>query len=152
MLQRTIFTRILIKNKANNVLLRPMTSKVSKTLPVSNALKLRPVRQNLKKKSSVGLDSWSVVGYSTADRYNLFSLTERLSTQVSTFKFTDPNFRVLQKLDYLHIYFFYFWLNTSQIKYRKCYAFFRAYIIKYNYQTIWKAIVFVSNHLMKNQA
>lgn len=102
MLQRTIFTRILIKNKANNVLLRPMTSKVSKTLPVSNALKLRPVRQNLKKKSSVGLDSWSVVGYSTADRYNLFSLTERLSTQVSTFKFTDPNFRVLQKLDYLH--------------------------------------------------
>ena len=97
MLQRSIFTRILIKNKVNTVLLRPMTSKVSKTLPVSNALKLRPVRQNLKKKSSVGLDSWSVVGYSTADRYNLFSLTERLSTQVSTFlvlKFTNPNFRV----------------------------------------------------------
>ena len=85
MLQRSIFTRILIRNKVNNVLLRPMTSKVSKTLPVSNALKLRPVRQNLKKKSSVGLDSWSVVGYSTADRYNLFSLTERLSTQVSTY-------------------------------------------------------------------
>ena len=85
MLQRSIFTRILIKNKVNNVFLRPMTSKVSKTLPVSNALKLRPVRQNLKKKSSLGLDSWSVVGYSTADRYNLFGLTERLSTQVSTY-------------------------------------------------------------------
>ena len=104
MLQRSIFTRILIKNKVNNVFLRPMTSKVSKTLPVSNALKLRPIRQNLKKKSSLGLDSWSVVGYSTADRYNLFSLTERLSTQVINYtfsKFTNLNFRVLQKSGYL---------------------------------------------------
>ena len=94
MLQRSIFTRILIKNKVNNILLRPMTSKISKALPVSNALKLikttkkSPVRQNLKKKSSLGLDSWSVVGYSTADRYNLFSLTERLSIQVCKYIFT----------------------------------------------------------------
>ena len=86
MLQYPIFTRILSSKTGNLQLLRSMTSKVSKVLPVANALKLRPGRQNLKRKPSMIADSWSVIGYSTADRYNLLSLSENLSAQVRTFK------------------------------------------------------------------
>ena len=57
---------------------------MTKLQNMSNPLKLRPARLNLKKKTSIGLDSWSVVGYSTADRYNLLSLSEKLAAQVST--------------------------------------------------------------------
>ena len=83
MLQYPIFTRILPSKTANLQLFRPMTSKVSKVLPVANALKLRPGRQNLKRKPAMIPDSWSAIGYSTADRYNLLSLSEKLSNQVS---------------------------------------------------------------------
>jgi len=54
---------------------------MTKVSNMSNPLKLRPARLNLKKKPSIGRDSWSVVGYSTADRYNLLSLSEKLSAQ-----------------------------------------------------------------------
>ena len=78
--QQSIFTRILSTKRVNLQFIRPMT----KLQNMSNPLKLRPARLNLKKKTSIGLDSWSVVGYSTADRYNLLSLSEKLVAQVST--------------------------------------------------------------------
>ena len=46
------------------------------------ALKIRPTRQTIRKKPLVGRDSWSVVGYSTADEYNLLGLREKIEEQV----------------------------------------------------------------------
>ena len=83
--QQSIFTRILSTKRVNLQFIRPMT----KLQNMSNPLKLRPARLNLKKKTSIGLDSWSVVGYSTADRYNLLSLSEKLAAQVSNMIYVE---------------------------------------------------------------
>ena len=51
----------------------------------SSALRFRPGKlAKDKKKLSPAKDSWSVVGYSTADHYNLLALTEKIIAQVST--------------------------------------------------------------------
>ena len=55
----------------------------AKVIPSVQVLKQRPSRTILrKKKPQLGADSWSVIGYSTADNYNLLSLNEKLTNQV----------------------------------------------------------------------
>jgi hypothetical protein len=55
----------------------------TKMAPSHNlALRFRPGRTLGKKRQIPAKDAWSVVGYSTADRYNLMALASNLSHQV----------------------------------------------------------------------
>ena len=50
--------------------------------------RLRPGKIKSKKKLIPGKDSWSVVGYATANEYNLVALVEKFIEDVSSYLFT----------------------------------------------------------------
>ena len=85
---KSVSRLVITSNHVSNSIIRfKSTSIIQKTTAIKGAqtsipaLKVRPAKQ-LRKKPSIGKDSWSVVGYSTADSYNLLGLRDKLEDQV----------------------------------------------------------------------
>lgn len=80
-MQQSIFRRFAMSTK---VLVSGNLVRKASSMPSTHnaALRFRPGRVLAKKKVVTGKDSWSVVGYSTAESYNLLALEEKISHQV----------------------------------------------------------------------